>query len=70
MRLKLFLFAEKNIDDLKKELEVNDHRLSPEELYKKYQVLEKSSVWKKNVTSLTRISVELNDFQMTFTFEL
>ena len=38
MGLKLFLFAEKNIDDLKKELEVNDHRLSPEELYKKYQV--------------------------------
>ena len=25
------------MDDLKKELEVTDHRLSPEELYKKYQ---------------------------------
>ena len=28
---------DKNIDDLKKELEVNDHKLSQEELYKKYQ---------------------------------
>ena len=50
MGLKLFLFVEKNIDDLKKELEVNDHRLSPEELYKKYQVyIKKSSILKKSV---------------------
>merc|ERR1719419_1184804 len=28
---------DKNLDDLKKELEVNDHKLTPEELYKKYQ---------------------------------
>ena len=33
----IFSFLERNIDDLKKELEVSDHRLTPEELYKKYQ---------------------------------
>ena len=33
----ILCFLERNIADLKKELEVSDHRLSPEELYKKYQ---------------------------------
>ena len=33
----IFSIIERNIDDLKKELEVSDHRLTPEELYKKYQ---------------------------------
>ena len=32
-----FYNPDKNLDDLKKELEVNDHKLTPEELYKKYQ---------------------------------
>ena len=36
-RLPTFCILERNIADLKKELEVSDHRLSPEELYKKYQ---------------------------------
>ena len=37
MCIKSFLSLDKNLDDLKKELEVNDHKLTAEELYKKYQ---------------------------------